>query len=72
MIKISKGSLIFNYCTGLMCSILAFICLIFDTSKHLCCDGGNWWISILIWVGCLVFQNLAFLIIFLATKPVEK
>lgn len=58
-----KRDFIFDYVMFFLLSFMAFAAFAFGTKEHLCCDGGPWYTSILIWLGCIMFKSLVSLIL---------
>lgn len=58
-----KRDFIFDYVMMFLLSAMTFAALCWGTKEHLCCDGGPWWTSMLIWLGCIMFKSLTSLIL---------
>ena len=58
-----KRDFIFDYVMMFLLSTMTFVALCWGTRRHLCCDGGPWWTSMLIWLGCIMFKSLVSLIL---------
>lgn len=60
----SKALIIINYMLTILSYIIVTI-LMTQTKEHLCCDGGEWWLSTQVLLAVIFLSNLAGLFIFL-------
>ena len=60
----SKALIIINYTLTILSYIIVAI-LMTQTKEHLCCDGGEWWLSIQVLLLVILLSNLSGLFIFL-------
>lgn len=67
----SKKTLIIDYAVMLLLAISVLLMLCLGTQKHLCCDGGYWWHTMLMFLGLLTIKLLHNLIMVCQIKESE-